>query len=107
MAENIRRLAKTDLGLAVTGIAGPKGATSEKPVGLVYIALASSRKLQCREFYFHGEREAVRRGSSQAALDMLRRQLILREFSTPTPLPMVKPSRSNLWIRLSWNATCF
>ena len=72
MAENIKRLAKTDLGLAATGIAGPTGATKEKPLGLVYIALATPRKIICRKFYFHGDRNAVRLRASQAALDMLR-----------------------------------
>jgi len=75
MAANIRQLAKTNLGLAVTGIAGPTGATKDKPVGLVYIALASARKIQCQEFHFHGDRDSVRLRASQAALDMLRRYL--------------------------------
>lgn len=76
MAKNIRELAKTDLGLGVTGIAGPKGATKNKPVGLVHIALASPRKVQCKKFYFHGDRSAVRLRASQAALDMVRRYLM-------------------------------
>lgn len=76
MARNIRQLAKTDLGMGVTGIAGPKGATEEKPVGLTFIALATSAKIQCRQFNFHGDRDAVRQQASQAALDMLRRLLL-------------------------------
>ena len=73
MAKNIRRLTKSDFGLGTTGIAGPTGATKTKPVGLVYIALASPRKIQCQEFYFHGNRQAVRLRASQAALDLVRR----------------------------------
>lgn len=76
LASNIQQLAKTELGLGVTGIAGPTGATEGKPVGLVYIALASPRKIQCQEFHFHGDRRAVRLRASQAALEMLRRHLI-------------------------------
>ncbi len=76
LAKNIKQLAKTDLGLGVTGIAGPAGATKDKPVGLVYIALATPRRILCREFHFHGGRDALRQRASQAALDMLRRYLL-------------------------------
>ncbi|MFC1631710.1 nicotinamide-nucleotide amidohydrolase family protein, partial [Candidatus Omnitrophota bacterium] len=76
MAQNIKDLAKTDLGLGVTGIAGPTGGNEEKPVGLVYIALASARKLTSQEFYFHGNREKIRLRASQAALDLVRRHLM-------------------------------
>ena len=75
MATNIRKLANTDLGLAVTGIAGPTGATKDKPIGMVYIGLTTARKVQCQEFHFHGNRDAVRLRASQAALDMVRRYL--------------------------------
>ncbi len=76
MAKNIKQLAKTDLGLGITGIAGPKGGTKVKPVGLVFIALATPRKTQCREFRFNGDRGIIRRRAAQAALNMLRRFLI-------------------------------
>lgn len=76
MAEGIRRTAKTDLGLAVTGIAGPGGGTDKKPVGLVYIALASPSGLKVNEQRFSGNREQVRLRASQAALDMVRKHLI-------------------------------
>lgn len=76
MAKKIRQLAKTDIGLGVTGIAGPKGATKTKPVGLVFIALASARKNICQKFYFPGNRSAVRFSASQAALEMIRRYLL-------------------------------
>ena len=76
LAKNIKQLAKTDLGLGVTGIAGPGGVTKDKPVGLVYIALATPRKTLCREFHFHGDRDALRQRASQAALDMVRRFLL-------------------------------
>ncbi|MBN2097391.1 MAG: competence/damage-inducible protein A [Candidatus Omnitrophica bacterium] len=73
LAKNVRQLAKTDLGLGVTGIAGPTGTTKDKPVGLAHIALAAPRKILYQEFHFHGARAAVRQRASQAALDMLRR----------------------------------
>lgn len=76
MAFGVRERAKTDLGLAVTGIAGPGGATPQKPVGLVYIALAWGAGKKVEEHKFLGTREQVRRRATQAALDMVRRHLI-------------------------------
>jgi nicotinamide-nucleotide amidase len=76
MAEGIRKRAGTDFGLAVTGIAGPGGGTEEKPVGLVYIALASEVKTEHRKLMLPGDRHLIRWRASQAALDLLRRRLI-------------------------------
>jgi len=76
MARGVRHRAKTDFGLAVTGIAGPGGGTPEKPVGLVYIALADDAHTEHRKLTIPGDRELVRWRASQAALDMLRRRLI-------------------------------
>jgi nicotinamide-nucleotide amidase len=76
MARGVRHRAKTDFGLAVTGIAGPDGGTEEKPVGLVYIALADDAHTEHRKLTIPGDRELVRWRASQAALDMLRRRLI-------------------------------
>ena len=76
MARGVRHRAKTDFGLAVTGIAGPGGGTEEKPVGLVYIALADAAHTEHKRFKLPGDRELVRWRASQAALDMLRRRLI-------------------------------
>ena len=75
MARGVRHRAKTDFGLAVTGIAGPDGGTEEKPVGLVFLALADKRQAIGRSFHFSGDREGIRRRSSQAALDLLRRYM--------------------------------
>ena len=72
MAEGIRRLRNTEVGLGVTGIAGPTGGTEAKPVGLVYIALASQVSVECKEFSFRGDREAIKWQGSQAALEMIR-----------------------------------
>lgn len=76
MAEGIRKRSGTDFGLAVTGIAGPDGGTEEKPVGLVYIALADDLQTQHRKLMLPGDRYLVRWRASQAALDLLRRRLI-------------------------------
>jgi nicotinamide-nucleotide amidase len=76
MAEGIRKRSGTDFGLAVTGIAGPDGGTEEKPVGLVYIALADDVQTQHRKLMLPGDRYLVRWRASQAALDLLRRRLI-------------------------------
>jgi PncC family amidohydrolase len=76
MARGMRQAAKTDLGLSVTGIAGPDGGTEQKPVGLVYTALASAQGVKTNEHRFLGNREQVRVRASQMALDMVRRHLI-------------------------------
>lgn len=76
MARGVRHRAKTDFGLAVTGIAGPDGGSEEKPVGLVFIALADEAHTEHKRFVLPGDRELIRWRASQAALDMLRRRLI-------------------------------
>jgi nicotinamide-nucleotide amidase len=75
LAAGIRLRTGATLGLAVTGIAGPTGATDEKPVGLVYIALSSAEKTESIEKNFRGDRNRVREWSTQQALDLLRRRL--------------------------------
>lgn len=75
MAEGVKKLGKTDLGLAVTGIAGPTGGTDEKPVGTVFIALTDGENTVCRKFSFRWERKRIKKISSQWALEMLRRFL--------------------------------
>jgi len=62
--------------LSTTGIAGPSGASADKPVGLVYIALACEDSVVVRRFVFAGDRTAVRERSVAAALDLLRRALL-------------------------------
>jgi nicotinamide-nucleotide amidase len=76
MAEGVRERAGTDFGLAVTGIAGPGGGTEEKPVGLVYVALADDAHTEHRKLSLPGDRHLVRWRASQAVLDLLRRRLI-------------------------------
>ena len=76
MAVGIRRLSSSDIGLATTGIAGPSGATKNKPVGITYIGLATEKGCEVEEHKFIGTRTMVRKKASQAALDMVRRYLI-------------------------------
>ncbi|MEK6561510.1 MAG: CinA family protein [Nitrospirota bacterium] len=75
MAEGIRKLRGVEIGIGVTGIAGPAGGTAVKPVGLVYIALSSPVRVECKEFRFDGDREMIKLQASEAALNMLRRLL--------------------------------
>lgn len=79
MARGIRDRAGVSVGLSVTGIAGPGGATETKPVGLVYVGLdAEGDGAHTKEFRFHGDRSMIKQRSSQAALDLLRRWLCHR-----------------------------
>lgn len=71
MAKNIRRLTNSDLGLGITGIAGPTGGTKAKPVGLVFIALATNKKCVFKKFNFKGKRLSIKRKSSSEALKLL------------------------------------
>jgi nicotinamide-nucleotide amidase len=75
MAEGVRRLAGTRLGLAVTGIAGPTGGTPEKPAGTVYVALADGRETLCRAYAFRWDRRRNKIIAAQAALLLLQRYL--------------------------------
>lgn len=76
MADGVRRRSGTTFGLATTGIAGPSGGTSEKPVGLVCVALAWEGGDIAREYRFHGGRELIKYRAAQMALEMLRRHLL-------------------------------
>jgi len=75
MAQGIKQISRSDLGLAVTGIAGPGGGTPKKPVGLVYICLASDESVVCEEFRFKGKREEIKFQASEAALEMIKKHV--------------------------------
>ncbi len=72
MASGIRDRAGTDIGLAVTGIAGPSGGTTEKPVGTVFIALATAERVDVVPCCFSGDRRSIREQSAAKALAVLR-----------------------------------
>jgi nicotinamide-nucleotide amidase len=76
LAEGVRKRSGATLGVGITGIAGPTGGSNEKPVGLVFHALADGRKTEVVERTFPGDRQRVRWQASQQALDMVRRKLI-------------------------------
>lgn len=76
LAEGIRKRTKATFGLGVTGVAGPTGGTPEKPVGRVYLGLASADSTQVEERNFPGDRKRVRWFASQLALDMMRRKMM-------------------------------
>ena len=76
MAAGIRQKARSSFGLAITGIAGPTGGTPEKPVGLVYTALAWDNGTEVVKNIFIGNREMVKFQSTQKALDMIRRHFL-------------------------------
>ena len=75
MAEGMRKTAGSDYALATTGIAGPDGGTPNKPVGLVYIALASKDGTEVKELKLGGDRSRIRMHATLAACDLLRRKL--------------------------------
>jgi nicotinamide-nucleotide amidase len=76
MAQGIRREMDVDIGLASTGIAGPSGGTSEKPVGLVYVGLATKDVFISKKFIFHGNRDENKKAFSDAALSTLKEHLL-------------------------------
>jgi nicotinamide-nucleotide amidase len=83
MAEGVRARFGTDLAVATTGISGPTGGTPEKPVGLVYVALATSAGSEVRELRLAFDRERNRRLTAQIAIDWVRRHLL----GAPLDLP--------------------
>jgi nicotinamide-nucleotide amidase len=76
MAHGIRAIAGVDVGIGVTGVAGPGGGTAEKPVGMVCLAAITPHATRVRTAKFLGEREQIKFQASQAALDMVRRMLL-------------------------------
>lgn len=76
MAEGCAKASGCDVSVAVTGIAGPKGGTPEKPVGLVYIACHAGKKTFVIKCQFNGNRQKVREQSVAAALDLVRRSVL-------------------------------
>jgi nicotinamide-nucleotide amidase len=75
MAENIRKLSNTDIGLSTTGIAGPNGGTKEKPVGLVYIGISTKENIIVKKFNFKEDRIKNKIATCNAALNLLYEQL--------------------------------
>jgi nicotinamide-nucleotide amidase len=76
LAEHARVRARSTYGLATTGIAGPAGGSPEKPVGTVYIALATPGETVMKKLFFPSDRETFKQIAAQAAFDLLRRKII-------------------------------
>ena len=79
MAQGVRTAVGADIGVATTGIAGPKGATVGKPVGLVYISVATEKGLWTRKFELTGTRSDVKRRAANTALNMTRLTLMRQQ----------------------------
>jgi nicotinamide-nucleotide amidase len=75
MAQGVRDRLGVDVGIGVTGIAGPDGGTPEKPVGLVYVAVATPEQSRGVDFSYPADRSAVRSRAAVAALHLVRRLL--------------------------------
>ena len=78
MAEGVRNLMQTDVGVGITGIAGPGGGSPEKPVGLVYIAVSTLGKTSVEKNVFSGVRAEIKRAAVNKALAMV--QEMIREM---------------------------
>ena len=76
MSEGIREQAHVDIGVGTTGIAGPTGGGKEKPVGLVYIGIATKDGTKVKRFHFDGSRLSVKEQTCQAALEMIKDELM-------------------------------
>lgn len=76
LAEGIQKNCKAGLGVGITGVAGPGGGSEEKPVGLVFVGLSDGKRTEVTERRFPGDRERIRWGATQLALNMVRRKLM-------------------------------
>lgn len=76
MVRGVVEVTGADVGVAVTGIAGPGGATPTKPVGLVYIGIADAQSAEVKKYVFHGDRIKIKYTAAYTALDLIRRRLL-------------------------------
>lgn len=72
MAKNIRKIANSDFGIGVTGIAGPSGGTKKTPVGTVYISVVRKDKSITKKFFFKGGRISIKKKTKDSAFKLLR-----------------------------------
>jgi nicotinamide-nucleotide amidase len=79
MAYGIRNLSNSDIGISITGIAGPGGGSPEKPVGLVYIAITYKDITICKKYNFIGDRMRIRNSACLNALDLIRREYFFNQ----------------------------
>ena len=76
MAKNVKKIASSDYGIGITGIAGPSGGTQKKPIGTVFISVAGPNKIITKKFNFNGSRLQIKRKSALKALSLLKSLLI-------------------------------
>ena len=76
MAEGIRNLAGTTLGLSTTGIAGPAGGSPEKPVGTVFISLTDGQETSTKKYHFPGDRQQIKLMTSAVALNRIKQYFL-------------------------------
>lgn len=72
MAQNIRAIFRADIGVGLTGIAGPQGGSTQKPIGSVYIAVTNGEKTICKLFRFEGDRIQVKEKAGETSLRMVK-----------------------------------
>jgi nicotinamide-nucleotide amidase len=72
MSQCVRKLAKTDFGVGITGIAGPTARTIHKPVGTVFISVDGKKQKICQEFHFQGSRKHIQKAAALKALQLLK-----------------------------------
>ncbi|MFO0661998.1 MAG: nicotinamide-nucleotide amidohydrolase family protein [Polyangiaceae bacterium] len=89
MATGIRRACEVEISLAITGIAGPTGGTPEKPVGLVYLAVAHPGGVTVQRRVFPGDRAMIQRLAAHVGLSMLREVAMFPPDMTPRPPPTI------------------
>ncbi len=74
MVKNLAKISKANINIAITGIAGPKGGTKQKPVGLVYIGIKKGNKIKVNEYLFKSQkRSSIQRATVKKALDLILR----------------------------------
>jgi len=76
MAERIRKIAHSDIGIGITGIAGPSAGTPQKPVGTVFIAFDSKKEKICKKFHFKGTRLCIKKAAALKSLELLKEVLM-------------------------------
>ena len=71
MAQGVRKRFKSDIGIGITGIAGPSGGSKRKPVGMVYIGIAYNKRILAEKYLFKGNRDQIRKKACKQALVLL------------------------------------